>query len=963
MKTMSFVAVIAVVVAAQAGMDARALAAREFADPSAEYGVNCWWWWLNGNTDKAAISRELSAMKEMKFQGAMVLDAGGYSQGGHANIPAGPTYGSDEWCALFAHALDEAARLGLEIGFNIQSGWNVGGPCVTPQYAAKKLTSSHIDVEGGKGGAKLPMPRTRNGFYRDIAVLAFPLDDANALKEGVKHLDLKLGAKEVGMSAADCRFLLGDGKPGVRDASSNTGKAAAWDVRLGDIVNLTRKMRSDGRLDWTPPAGRRWRVVRVGYTCSGSKVSTSSGAWQGLTLDYLSRDAFEFYWNAVVEPIFARIDSRHIGRTLKYMETDSWECGGMNWTDGFEREFKSVMGYDPVPYLAVLGGAVVDGMAATDAFLADFRKAVAGAIFRNHYKRFAEKAHARGMGVQPECSGPHAGPFDGIRNYSASDIVMSEFWSPSPHRPNPPQRFFVKQASSAAHIFGKRIVGAESFTTIGPQWNDLLWKSQKSAFDHEVCSGLNRVYFHTFTSSPASMGTPGQEYFAGTHVNPRVTWWKDGARSFIDYLRRVQSVAQRATVVSDVLYYYGDHVPNILPLKEADFARVLPGYDFDAADESALLSLKVDRQQGHLYMPSGATYRVLVLPDHKVLSLAALRKVAALAEAGAAIIGEKPERCVSLVGGDAAQKEFKALAGRLWDGAGGRKPLIAFGVSVREFLQKVIDVRQDFTVASGAKPSEIDYIHLSLNGIWAYFVSNQTAEPRSVVCEFRVSGAAPEIWDPLTGRIRPLPAYSCKDSTTSVPLSFEPYGAYFVVFSLVDDTDGHGRGGRNFPEYKPIATLEGEWRVAFDTAWGGPGKVVFPSLMDWTQSNDPGVRFYSGAATYRKTFNFAGDAGGRLHLELGEVLDVGVARVTLNGRDLGVAWTKPFRVDATGVLRKGENVLEVKVVNSWHNRVFGDQFMDGGRKFTQTNIRIGKRKGSKPSPSGLIGPVRIVAER
>ena len=163
-------------------------------------------------------------------------------------------------------------------------------------------------------------------------------------------------------------------------------------------------------------------------------------------------------------------------------------------------------------------------------------------------------------------------------------------------------------------------------------------------------------------------------------------------------------------------------------------------------------------------------------------------------------------------------------------------------------------------------------------------------------------------------------------------------------------------------EYKSIATLEGEWRVAFDTAWGGPGEVVFPSLMDWTQSNDPGVRFYSGAATYRKTFNFAGDAGGRLHIELGEVLDVGVARVTLNGRDLGVAWTKPFRVDATGVLRKGENVLEVKVVNSWHNRVFGDQFMDGGRKFTQTNIRIGKRKGAKPSPSGLIGPVRIVSE-
>ena len=937
--------------------------AAEFADPPAKYGVNCWWWWLNGNTDKSAISRELAAMKEMKFQGAMVFDAGGYSQGGHANIPAGPTYGSDEWCGLFAHALDEAERLGLEIGFNIQSGWNLGGPCVTPRYAAKKLAASHIDVEGGKGGVRLPMPRIRHGFYRDIAALAFPLDNAGALKEGVRHLDLKLGAREVGMSAADCRFLLGDGSSPARDDKAGKGRAAAYLVRLEDIVNLTAKMRRDGWLDWTAPAGRPWRIVRVGYTCSGSKVSTSSGAWQGLTLDYLSRDAFDFYWETVVEPIFSRIASRHIGRTLKFMETDSWECGGMNWTDGFERDFKAVMGYDPVLRLAILGGAVVDGMAATDAFLADFRKMVAGAIFRNHYLRFAEKAHARGMGIQPECSGPHAGPLDGIRNYSASDIVMSEFWAPSPHRPHPPHRFFVKQASSAAHVFGKKIVGAESFTTIGPQWNDLLWKNQKPAFDHEVCSGMNRVYFHTFTSSPASMGLPGQEYFAGTHVNPRVTWWKDGAREFIDYMRRVQLVAQRGAVHCDVLYYYGDHVPNILPLKEADLAHVLPGYDFDAADESALLSLTTV-PGGAVRTPSGATYRLLALPGHKVLSLAALRKVAELADAGAVVVGEKPERCVSLVGGEAAHREFTALADRLWNGANGRRPVVASGISVRERL-KAMHVGQDFTVVSGAKPSEIDYIHYVLGGCHAYFVSNQTVEPRSVVCEFRgMAARKPELWDPLTGKRRRLDVFSGNGrGNVAVPLAFDPCGAYFVVFASGGQGCEPGMKERNFPHYRPVASIDGEWRVTFDPERGGPGEVVFSSLLDWTQSTDSGVRFYSGAATYSKTFAWSGDVGGRLCLELGDVLDVGVARVTLNGRDLGVVWTKPFRVDVTGTLRRGDNELRVKVVNSWYNRVFGDQSSKGGVKFTRTNIRIGNRRGAKLSPSGLIGPVRIVEAR
>lgn len=939
--------------------DIASVAARDFADPPREFGVNCWWWWLNGNTDKAAITRELAAMKEKKFQGAMIFDAGGHNQRGNGDIPAGPVFGSDEWCGLFAHALDEAEKNGLQMGFNIQSGWNLGGPCVTPEYAAKRLVSSHVDVNGGKGGFALPQPKANLGFYRDIAVLAFPIDNANALAEGVKHLGQKLADRELGGSAPDCRYLLGDGREAPSGLAPN-GKAAAYKVRFADIVNLTAKMSKGGKLKWKAPKGHRWRVVRIGYTCTGSRVSTSSGAWTGLTIDYLSRKAFDFYWNAVVEPIFARIPSRHIGKTLKYLETDSWECGGMNWTGGFEREFANDMGYDPIPYLAVLGGAVVDGMAVTDAFLADFRKAVANAVYRNHYLYFAEKAHALGMGIQPECSGPHAGPFDGIRNYSASDIVMSEFWAPSPHRPRPRDRFFLKQASSAAHVYGKRIVGAESFTTIGPHWNDLLWKSQKPSFDHEVCSGLNRVYFHTFTSSPGSMGTPGQEYFAGTHVNPRVTWWNDGATSFIDYLRRVQSVAQRGGVVSDVLYYYGDHIPNILPLKEADFAHVLPGYDFDAIDETALLALKVDSEK-RIVAPGGSKYRVLALPGYKVLSLAAIRKVASLVEAGAAVVGEKPERCVSLVGGSAAQKEFKEIANKLW---GGSAPAIVSGVSARDRLQSM-GVGQDFTVVSGAKPDGIDYIHFKLGGADAYYLSSQSAAPLSAVCKFRVSGRRPELWDPLTGGIRPLDVFTQSDGATSIPLEFDPFGAFFIVFAEKGAAPASA-DGRNFPKYTPVAAIDGEWRVAFDRAWGGPGEVVFPSLADWTKSKDAGIRFYSGAATYKKDFDFAGDASCRLYLELGEVLDVGVATVKLNGRDLGTVWTKPFRVDVTGVLKSGKNSLEVRVVNSWYNRVLGDQQGGGKKKFTKTNIRLRDRKGkpAKLSSSGLLGPVRIVrAER
>ena len=203
----------------------------------------------------------------------------------------------------------------------------------------------------------------------------------------------------------------------------------------------------------------------------------------------------------------------------------------------------------PVPH-PVAAGFVVDDISTSNAFLADFRKTIADAVANNHYRRFADFAHRNGMAILPESAGPHAGPLDGIKNYSHSDIMMSEFWAPSPHRPRTADRFFLKQASSAAHVYGRKIVGAESFTTIGPHWNDLIWHAQKPSFDHEICAGLNRVYFHTFTCSPKEMGLPGQEYFAGTHINPRLTWWAEST-PFMEYLTRVQFLVQNGRFVAD----------------------------------------------------------------------------------------------------------------------------------------------------------------------------------------------------------------------------------------------------------------------------------------------------------------------------------------------------------------------------------------------------------------------------
>jgi len=937
----------------------------EFRNPPREYGVNCWWWWLNGNVNKAAITKDLEAMKSRNFQGAMIFDAGGHNQRGNKDIPAGPLFGSDEWNKLFVFALDEAKRLELEMGFNIQSGWNLGGPRVTPQYAAKQITFSETKITGNKNvSVKLELPNSRNDFYKDIVVLAFPVNDARKTNDLIADLDLKLGYHELGGSAPDTRFLL------TNTPRSNTRSqvGTSYIVKKEDILNLTSRMDAEGRLDWQAPEGQ-WSILRIGYTCTDSHVSTSSGDWQGSVLDYMSKEAFDFYWNDVVEPIFEAAGD-HVGTTLKYMETDSWECGGMNWTDNFAEEFMQYRGYDLMNYLPVVAGYVIEDIETSNAFLADFRKTLGDLVAFNHYAVFQDYAHKYNMGIQPESAGPHAGPMDGIKNYGFNDIVMSEFWSPSPHRPNPENRFFLKQASSAAHIYGKKIVGAESFTTIGPHWNDELWHDQKSAFDHEICAGLNRMYFHTFTCSPPEMGLPGQEYFTGTHVNPQVTWWEQSG-AFIDYMHRTQSVVQEGKFVADVLYYYGDHVPNVFPYKHSDPAGVMPDFDYDVTDETIFLQLKVE--DGKITVPGGVKYRILVLPDHKVLSLAVLKKTEELLQQGATVLGDKPIGMVSLVGGAEAQQQFQELADKIWgETPSGKdeKPYgngtVAWGMTARDYILSK-GIPADFDILENDSKTDFDYIHYTIGESDVYFVTNQTTERQKVNARFRVAGKQPELWDALTGEIREAKAFSQQDGLTTVPLTLEPYGAVMVVFNNSISANVQGPAQRNYPDFETLEEITGEWTVSFDPVWGGPGSVTFPELTDWTQHPDDGIKYYSGPAVYTKTvqIGFEPQKNKQYFLILGSVKDVGIAEVKINEKNKGVVWTSPFRVEITEELQKGENKLEIKVVNSWYNRVGGDQMFPDKKQFTSTNIDLKHDFRGRPideirlEPSGLLGPVTI----
>ena len=770
---------------------------------------------------------------------------------------------------------------------------------------------------------------------------------AGLARRPIQNWQEKAVYRTLSFSAPDTTPLLVDfpAQPGEED----TLKAA--------VLDLTGKLGTNGVLEWKAPAGD-WQVLRFGCTVGDhAYVSTSSEGWGGHAVDALDRPAFQRYWDAVVEPLI--LDAGPLaGRALKYLHTDSWEVEAINWTPSLPQEFQRRRGYDMRPYLPVLAGRIVESRPVSDRFLNDFRRTIGDLVADNHYGLFVAGAHRHGLQIHPESGGPHAVPIDAQQCLGAADAPMSEFWAWSwRHRIGDTNRFFMKQPASAAHTYGHPLAVGEGFTSIGPHWQERISDNLKPAFDKALCEGLNLLVWHAFVCSPEEMGVPGQQYFAGTHFNPNTTWWqKSGA--FLGYIDRCQALLQRGLFAADVCYYYGDHVPNFTQLKSADPAQVLPGYDYDVISADALIS-RLGVKDGRLVLPDGVSYRVLVLANRPAISLPVLRKVRELALAGATIVGPKSVEATSLQEYPQCDLEVRKIADELWDQGRVLSPK-----SMRQFLGSR-GIAPDFEVVpaeSGAKPVEMDYIHRTAAGEEIYFVANRSPQSAKMVCTFRVAGKAPEIWDAVSGQHRFAAAYREVGGRVELPLDFAPCGSWFVVFR--EPASSHPSRGRvNQPVFEPQGELSGAWTVKFDPKWGGPATAQFERLSNWAESNVPGIRYYSGTAVYTKTFDLPSlpaNSGERTWLDLGDVREL--AQVRLNGKDLGVLWAPPFRVDITDAVKPAGNSLEVEVVNFWPNRIIGDQSLPPEQRFTRTNVRK-LTKDTALMESGLLGPAKLLRAR
>lgn len=915
----------------------------DWASPPLDARLRAYWWWLNGNVTTQSITRDLEQMKVKGFGGAVLIDADGSSQEGNVRVPHGATFFSPEWRALYKHALLEANRLGLEISLNIQSGWNLGGPMVTPDDAPKKLVWSQLQVGGGSNAViKMEQPKGREHFYQDLFVVAYRINPKlPADRRPIQNQQQKSLEKALEPFSAPVSTPLFQEYPSRPDEQ---------DTQLKDVVDLTGKMAADGTVSWKVPAGD-WQIFRFGCTLNDQcRVSTCSQGWEGYAIDPFDAGAFKRYWNAVVEPLIADAGTL-AGTTLKYLHTDSWEIEVANWTPTLRAEFKTRRGYDLLPWLPVMAGKIVNSREESDRFLQDYRRTMGDLAIDNHYKLFREGAHKHGLLIHPESGGPHAVPIDAQQCLGFDDAPMSEFWAWSwRHRMGDENRFFMKQPASAAHTYGRKLVLGEGFTTIGPHWQETLWDNLKPSFDYACTEGLNLLVWHAFVCSPESEGIPGQQYFAGTHLNPYVTWWEKSG-PFFDYINRCQALLQRGVPVADVAYYYGDHVPNFAQLRKSDPAEVGEGFDYDVVTDEVILN-RMKVSCGVFMLPDGVVYRALVLPERSIISLPVLRKLKEFVDKGAKVVGPCPTSASSLKDFPKCDDEVKRLADELW----GRGRVLT-NVTAREAL-KTMGMKPDFEAeVEGGGKSNVCFIHRRDGEAQIYFVVNRSTNAVNLNCTFRVYGKAPELWDAVSGEHRFVTAYTGNEEITKLRLRLAPCGSQFVVFREAAKSHPASAEPKETGP-RTVAELTGPWTVAFDPKWGGPALAEFDSLESWTARSEAGIKYYSGTAVYRKDFDVpAAATNAPMKIDLGNVREL--AEVKVNGQSCGIVWAPPFRVDISHALKPGVNHLEVEVVNFWPNRIIGDQFLPVSERFTRTNIRLLTSKTALV-PSGLMGPVKLM---
>lgn len=715
-------------------------------------------------------------------------------------------------------------------------------------------------------------------------------------------------------------------------------------ISAESICDVTEHMTADGHLTWKAPSEGDWTILRIGHVNAGEKNGPAPAEGTGWECDKLSTEGPEAHFAGYVGRL---ADGALSGEgLLDGLLLDSWECHTQTWTMKMEQEFSDRCGYQLRQWLPALFGYVIDEPETTSRFLLDWRGTIGDLMANKFYRRMTELGHEKGLRVIYETASGDVFPADIMEYFKYADVPMCEFWQPFNEAGYVGSLNFkpIKPTASAARMYGKPRVAAESFTSFTLTWDEHL-EMLKEYADYHYIEGVTYNVFHTYTHNPQiNFLPPGSSMGRniGTPFLRGQTWWPY-VGELVDYLARCSYMLESGRPVSDVLWYLGDEIGH-KPDQECDFPE---GYKYDYCNPDVLLN-RLDVKNGYVVTPEGLSYRLIWIPENKRMRPETVEKLHQLIRKGAKVVAAAPKSMATLAGGEQAQKRFDEAVASIWADVptcGSKaigKGMIYTDTDIEKALQ-TIGIQPDVK-------GDVRWLHRKVKDADMYFVTPLKQSSFKGKAAFAAKGAV-EIWDAVTGQTRPASA-QYRDGYTYVDLDLPYAGSCFVVFD-------HRKEHVNQPEQARRAetVVAGPWEVRFPEGWGVPSDVTVDQLVPWCEMpfSDEG-RAFSGKASYRTVFTLDGDAVGKpLTLDLGKV-DM-IADVRVNGNSLRPLWCAPYSLEIGDYVKEGGNTLEIDVTSTWFNRLVYDASQPEDMR--KTWVIAGPEAGKPLRQTGLLGPVTL----
>ena len=708
-------------------------------------------------------------------------------------------------------------------------------------------------------------------------------------------------------------------------------------VDFDGILDLTDQMAADGTFVWDVPDGK-WTVLRIGHVNTGQRNGPAPAEATGWEVNKFDAECVDFQFNSYV----GRLNSGPLKGLLHNMLMDSWECKSQTWTKRMPEEFQRVGGYELKMWIPALFGYVVDNHERTSEFLCDWRKTQNDLFVNNFYGRMATNARRAGLTTSYETAAGDIFPADCMEYYKHADVPMCEFWQPFHHFLANHNYKPIYPTASAAHLYGKPRVSAESFTSFMLTWDEHLSMLREVA-NQNLVEGVSHLVFHTYTHNPdPDKYCPGTTFGGsiGTPFLRKQTWWKH-MPEFTSYLARCTYMLERGLPVSSVLWFLGDEIQQ-KPDQLQDFPA---GYRFDYCNTDALMT-RINLRDGKWVTPDGIEYDVMYLKNCERMLPETVERLLTLVRAGGVLIGDAPSYPATLADNKGQQQRFRTAVSALWGGQTGRGKVIS-GKNLEEALIEL-------GVTPDVETSDARWLHRKTDGADWYFICPGEEKEFHGTLSFRCTGRV-EVWNPITGSSEPV-ASSQENGRTRILLDLERGECLFIVFNH----DTKKQKVHRWTVQKEYEFTE-PWQLSFPKGWGIEEPVEMKVLKPWKDLDlSQEGRAFSGTATY--TTHFLIDKKihqARYILSLGNVEEIAVVHV--NGHKIATLWAQPFECDITEALQKGDNRIVIEVTSTWFNRLVYDARQPEQER--KTWVLSGPKASEPLRPSGLLGPVRLVVEK